>query len=107
MEVVWRSQRMARSSFYRARGQWIRANHQGGAKRGETHLYTTAVIRDLQQLQATFLGKYLERCRAGVHGILHELLQSMHRGDDNLASSNLVDDIRVQGLDWVPVSNEH
>lgn len=79
----------------------------GWAKRGETHLYTTAVIRDLQQLQATFLGKYLERCRAGVHGILHELLQSMHRGDDNLASSNLVDDIRVQGLDWVPVSNEH
>lgn len=63
-----------------------------------TYLNTTAIIRNLQKLQPTILDKNFQRRGPGIHSILNELFQSMHRGDDNLPGCNLIDYIRVQRL---------
>lgn len=62
------------------------------------HLNTTAIICDLQQFQAALFDEYLERGRARIHSILDELLQGMHRGDNDLSCGNFVHDIGVQSL---------
>lgn len=66
--------------------------------RGFAHINTTAVVCYLQQFQASFFDKDLERGRPCIDGILDELLQRMNGGNNNLSSSDLVDNILIKGL---------
>ena len=58
-----------------------------------------AVVGDLKQLQPSIFDDNLERSRASIHGIFNQFLQSMNRGDNDFAGSNLVDNILIKSLD--------
>lgn len=52
-----------------------------------------AIVGDLKQLQTTLLDKHFDGRGARVDGILKQLFQSVHGSNNDLASSDLVDDI--------------
>lgn len=64
------------------------------------HIYLnpTAIICDLEKLQPAIFNEDFQRRRAGIHSILDEFFESVHRGDDNLAGCNLIHDIWIQRL---------
>jgi hypothetical protein len=64
----------------------------------ETYIDAVAIVCDLKQLQAPVFDHYFERCRAGINGILDKFFESMHRCYDDLASSDLVHNIRIKCL---------
>ena len=57
-----------------------------------------AIISNLKQLQTAVLYCDFQRGCAGINGILDQLLERMHRSDDDLACGDLVDNILVKGL---------
>ena len=96
LDVVNLSQRIGRSSFY------VRVSkHQGALSLcgTVTDINTMAVVGDLKQLQPSILDDNLDGCRASIHCIFNQLLQSMNRGDYDFAGSDLVDNILIKSLD--------
>jgi hypothetical protein len=64
-----------------------------------------AVVSDLEKLQSTFFDENLKGGRASVNGVFYELLESMNRCDNNLASSNLIHDVWIKSLRRVRILN--
>jgi hypothetical protein len=64
----------------------------------ETYIDTMTIVRNLKQLQTSLFDHYFKGCRAGINGIFNEFFESMHRRNNYLASSDLVDDIGIKGL---------
>lgn len=60
------------------------------------------IVSDLEQLQPTVFDHNFEGRRSRIDGILNELFQGMNRCNDNLSSSNLVDNILSKSLDARP-----
>ena len=60
-----------------------------------------AVVCNLKQLQAAVLHQNFDGRRTGVDGVFDELLQRMHRSDDDLTCGNFVDDIGIQSLNII------
>jgi hypothetical protein len=56
------------------------------------------VVRDLKQLQPPLFNKNFKGCRASINRILNEFFESMHRRYNYLASSDLINNIGVKGL---------
>lgn len=62
------------------------------------YLNPTAIICDLKELQPAIFNEDFQRRRAGIHSILDEFFESVHRGDDDLAGCNLIHDVWIQRL---------
>lgn len=90
------SHRMGKSSFY-----LLISENRGGQALYDTatNVDAVAVVGDLKQLQPSILDENVERSRPSIHSILNQFLQSMDRGDNDFAGSNLVDNILLKGLD--------
>lgn len=58
-----------------------------------------SIIRNLQQLQSPILDKNLDGCGTCIDSVFNKLFQCMHRGNNDFARGDLVDDIRVEGLE--------
>jgi hypothetical protein len=56
------------------------------------------IVRNLQKLQPAVLNKNLQGGGPSVNSILDELFQRMNRGNDNLTSGNLVNNVWVKCL---------
>ncbi len=98
LDVVKRSHRIGRSSFYqmvRRKKQSLRVPARAVSR---SYLNATAVVRDLQQLEATVFDKHLKSCSAGIDSILHQFLQCVNGSNYNLTSCNFIDNILVQRL---------
>lgn len=52
-----------------------------------------AVVCDLEQLEATFFDQHFYGRRSSIDRVLEEFFQCIHRGNDDLAGGDLVDDI--------------
>ena len=57
------------------------------------------IISYLQQLQTAVFDHDLKGSGASIDSIFNELLQRMHRCNDNFASGDLIDDILVKSLE--------
>ena len=64
-----------------------------------TDIDAMAVVGDLKQLQPPFLDDNVERSRASINCVLNQFLQSMNRGDNDLAGSDFVNNILIKSLD--------
>lgn len=93
-EVVNLSQSIERSSLYNEGIQLC----QEMPIALNTHVDPMPIVRNLKKLQTAIFDSNFHRSRSSIHGILDELLESVHWSDDDLAGSNLVDDIFVQRL---------
>ena len=62
-------------------------------------MYSAAIVGDLQKLEPAVFDDDVELRGTGINGILQQLLQGVDRGDDDLTSGYLVDDILSQGYD--------
>lgn len=71
---------------------------------GKAYINTTAVIRDLKQLETAFFDDHFERCRARVHSVLHKLFEGVNGRDNYLSCRNLVHDVWIQSLSETLVS---
>ena len=87
---------MGKSSFYLyiSKGQSGQALYDTA-----TDIDAVAVVGDLKQLQPPILDDNVERSRASIHCVLNQFLQSMDRGDNNLAGSDFVNNILIKSLD--------
>lgn len=56
------------------------------------------VVSDLKQLQTSIFDQDLNGGGSSIDRVLEHLLQSIHGGHDDFASSDLVDDIGSQWL---------
>ena len=59
-----------------------------------------AVIDDADQLDAPLLDSHVDPRRAGVDGVLQQLLDDAGRPLDHLAGGDLVDDARAEAGEW-------
>lgn len=67
---------------------------------------TTAIIYDLEHLETSILGEYFKRRCSSVNSILDEFLESVYRGNNDLAGGNLVHNAGVEGLQVVALASE-
>ena len=65
----------------------------------KTYVDTATVVSDLQQLEPAIFNLNLQRRRAGVDGILDQLLECVDRSYDDLAGGDLVDHVLMQRAD--------
>lgn len=66
--------------------------------KGYTYVDAVTVICDLEQLEASVFDQDLDRSGPCIYRVFNQLLQSMHRGDNNLPCRNFIDYIRIQSL---------
>ena len=97
LEVVWRSQRIAKSSFCPG-NQPCESYERGGRV---IHLNSAAIVGDLEKLQAAILGHHIQGSSARIDGVLNELLESMDRSHNDLTGSDFIDDIWVKCLGFM------
>jgi hypothetical protein len=69
-----------------------------------THLNATPVVCYLQQLQPALLSEDVQRGSAGIDGILNKFLECMNRSNNDFASSDFVDNIRIERLMFMLVA---
>lgn len=69
-------------------------------RKGAKGAYVNAasVVGNLEQLEAALLDQNFEGSRACVDCIFDQLLESVYRGHNDLAGSNLVDHILIECL---------
>lgn len=72
---------------------------------GESHINAAAIVGNLQQLQTSVLDQNLEGRGSCVYSVFHQLLQGMDRGHNDFSGRDLVDDILVESLGRVGLSN--
>lgn len=64
----------------------------------DTYIYAMTVVSDLEKLETAIFHQDLDRGGTSVDSILYQLLQSVHRSDDDLSSGDLVHHIGIQCL---------
>lgn len=58
------------------------------------------IISDLKKLKAPILDQDFELGRPSINGVLDQFFESMHRSNDDLSCSDLIDYILLESLAW-------